>query len=64
MDGRELQVADRRKVSAVEVEVHKTTQPKNMPVYGVVEPGAARLMRIRTSLELLSEKAGGVHFSD
>ena len=30
------------------------------PVYGVVESGAARLMRMRTSLELLIEKAGGV----
>ena len=30
------------------------------PLYGVVESGAARLMRMRTSLELLNEKAAGV----
>ena len=33
---------------------------KRSPVYGVVESGAARLMRMRTSLELLIEKADGV----
>ena len=33
---------------------------KYSPLYGVVESGAARLMRMRTSLELSIEKAGGV----
>jgi hypothetical protein len=32
----------------------------NNPVYRIVESGAARLMRMRTSLELLIEKAGGM----
>ena len=35
-------------------------QPHPISLYGVSESGAARLNRMRTSLELLTEKAGGV----
>ena len=38
----------------------QTVPESRPPLYGVVESGAARLMRMRTSLELLIEKAGGV----